>query len=122
MTKNKPASSKHGPTQRSESGIEHLTIRLVHSRVPGRARFKINKLYRSQRLKRQLESGLRGIPGIRSVQASALRMAETGVGGAVQTTEATYQRLREHYLFRPRGHYFIQGLGETSTFLLTGRL
>ncbi len=72
MTNNKPAFNSNGSTQRSESGTRSLTIRLVHTRVPGRARFKINELYRSQRLRQQLESGLRGMPGIRSVQASTL--------------------------------------------------
>ena len=54
------------------SGLRKPTIRPVHTRVPGRIRLKIDRLYRSQRVKEQLESGLRGIAGIRSVKANVL--------------------------------------------------
>ena len=47
-------------------------IRPVHTRVRGRARFKIAQLYRSSRLKRHLECSLSGLPGIHSVEANVL--------------------------------------------------
>ncbi len=72
MRKVLPAISINEPTQVGESGTRNLKIRLVHTRVRGRVRLNINRLYRSPQLKQQLEQGLRGLPGIRSVQASVL--------------------------------------------------
>jgi len=53
---------------------------------------------------------------------TAARMAETGVPGQIQTTESTYRRLREDFLFRVRGSYYLEGFGELTTYFLTGRL
>jgi len=47
-------------------------IREVHTRVPGRARFMVAMLYRSDRVKHRLEAGLSGIAGIRSVKGNVL--------------------------------------------------
>jgi len=47
-------------------------IRKVHTRVPGRARFMVAALYRSERVRHRLEAGLRSIAGIRSVEGNVL--------------------------------------------------
>jgi class 3 adenylate cyclase len=53
---------------------------------------------------------------------TATRMAETGALGLIQATESSYERLREDYLFRVRGSYYLEGFGEFTTYVLTGRL
>jgi len=37
-------------------------------------------------------------------------------------SETTYRRLRANYLFHARGSYYLPNIGETSTYLLTGRI
>jgi class 3 adenylate cyclase len=53
---------------------------------------------------------------------TASRMAETGIAGQIQVTESTYRRLREDFLFRVRGSYYLEGFGEIETYILAGRL
>jgi class 3 adenylate cyclase len=48
-------------------------------------------------------------------------MAETSLAGGIQVTESTYRRLRHSYLFKVRGTYYLQDVGELSTYLMTGR-
>jgi class 3 adenylate cyclase/GAF domain-containing protein len=52
----------------------------------------------------------------------ASKMAESGIAGGIQVSRTTYQRLRAGYLFQLRGRYYLPGIGETSTYLLTGRI
>ena len=54
--------------------------------------------------------------------SAASTMADNGVIGGVQVSQAAYRRLRQHYIFRVRGHYYLQNVGEISTYLLTGRI
>jgi adenylate cyclase len=49
-------------------------------------------------------------------------MAETGMAGGIQVTESTYRRLRDRYLFKVRGTYYLRDVGELSTYLITGRI
>jgi len=49
-------------------------------------------------------------------------MAESGIPGGIQVSQTTYQRLRANYLFQVRGRYYLPNIGETSTYLLTGRI
>ena len=49
-------------------------------------------------------------------------MAETGMAGSIQVTESTYRRLRDSYLFKVRGMYYLRDVGEISTYMVTGRL
>jgi adenylate cyclase len=49
-------------------------------------------------------------------------MAETGLAGSIQATESTYRRLRDRYLFKVRGTYYLRDVGELSTYMVTGRL
>jgi len=53
---------------------------------------------------------------------TAARMADTGVAGQIQVTESTYRRLREDFLFRVRGSFYLEDFGELTTYFLTGRL
>lgn len=48
-------------------------------------------------------------------------MAESGLPGSIVVTETTYRLLRDHYLFRVRGAFYLGGAGEMSTYVLTGR-
>jgi len=49
-------------------------------------------------------------------------MAASALPGTVQATEAAYQRLRQHFLFRSRGSFYLPHVGEARTFVLAGRL
>ncbi|MFB2836241.1 adenylate/guanylate cyclase domain-containing protein [Floridanema evergladense] len=52
----------------------------------------------------------------------ASRMESHGLPGKIQVTEATYQYLRDRYLFEQRGNITIKGKGEMLTYFLTGRI
>ena len=52
----------------------------------------------------------------------ASKMADAGIAGGIQVSETTYRRLRANYLFQVRGSYYLPNVGETSTYLLTGRI
>jgi hypothetical protein len=52
---------------------------------------------------------------------TAGRMAQTGLPGAVQATEAAYEKLRHEFLFRPRGAFYLPRVGEARTFILAAR-
>ena len=54
--------------------------------------------------------------------STASMMAENGVIGAIHVSETAYRGLRESYLFRARGRYFVPNIGEISTYMLTGRI
>jgi class 3 adenylate cyclase len=51
----------------------------------------------------------------------ASRMESQGVPNAIQVTQDVYERLRDSYLFQPRGEITIKGKGHMKTYLLTGR-
>jgi class 3 adenylate cyclase len=53
---------------------------------------------------------------------TAERMAESGVQGEIHVSESTYHRTRSRFLFRLRGRFYIPGVGELSTYILTGSL
>jgi class 3 adenylate cyclase len=52
----------------------------------------------------------------------ASKMAASGIAGGIQVSQTTYQRLRANYLFQVRGRYYLPNIGETSTYLMTGRI
>ncbi len=52
---------------------------------------------------------------------TASRMESHSLPGRIQVTEATYERLRDKYLFEPRGHITVKGKGDLLTYFLTGR-
>ncbi len=49
-------------------------------------------------------------------------MADTSLRGSIQTTESVYSLLRDHYLFQVRGTYYLEGVGELTTYTMSGRL
>lgn len=51
----------------------------------------------------------------------ASRMESSGIPGEIQVTAATYERLKEQFLFKERGSILIKGKGEMITYLLLGR-
>jgi hypothetical protein len=48
-------------------------------------------------------------------------MALSALPGTIQVTEAAYERLRQEFLFRPRGSFYLPQVGEARTFILAGR-
>lgn len=55
-----------------------------------------------------------------------LRMAETLAhnapdGGQIQVSERAYLEMRRHFLFRPRGDFYLPGSGITRSYILAGR-
>ena len=54
--------------------------------------------------------------------STASMMADHGISGGIQVSETTYRRLRQNYLFKVRGRFYLQNIGEISTYLLTGRI
>jgi class 3 adenylate cyclase len=53
---------------------------------------------------------------------TASSMADSSLPGTIQVTESVYQLLRQSYVFQLRGHHYLEGVGEFSTYLLGGRL
>ncbi|MDX2498939.1 MAG: cache domain-containing protein [Deltaproteobacteria bacterium] len=53
---------------------------------------------------------------------AALKMADTGLTGGIHVSESAYRKLRERFVFKVRGSYYLKNIGEISTYLLTGRL
>ena len=51
----------------------------------------------------------------------AAHMESHGLSGKIQTTEATYQRLRGRFTFVERGVIEVKGKGKMRTYFLTGR-
>ena len=50
----------------------------------------------------------------------ASRMESQGVPGKIQVTAATYEKLRDKYLFKERGAIAVRGKGEMTTYWLLG--
>lgn len=66
-------------------------------------------------------------PRLFNLWGEAVRTAETmansGPGaGTIQASEAAYRRLRQQFLFRPRGSFYIPRVGPALTFVLATRL
>ncbi|MDY6803074.1 MAG: adenylate/guanylate cyclase domain-containing protein [Cyanobacteriota bacterium] len=53
---------------------------------------------------------------------TASRMESHGLTGRIQVSDATYQILRDKYLFEPRGRISVKGKGEMMTYFLNGRI
>jgi len=48
-------------------------------------------------------------------------MESRGIAGSIQVTPATYNLLRDKYLFEERGVIPIKGKGDLMTYILKGR-
>jgi len=53
---------------------------------------------------------------------TAAEMADTSLDGNIQVAEAAYRGLRDEYLFKQRGYFYVADLGEIQTYLLRGKL
>ncbi|HEY9832222.1 MAG TPA: adenylate/guanylate cyclase domain-containing protein [Stenomitos sp.] len=53
---------------------------------------------------------------------TASRMESHGIPGAIQVSLATYERLKDKYLFEERGTIDVKGKGEMNTYLLKSRI
>ena len=53
---------------------------------------------------------------------TAVAMADTGVTGGIHVSEAAYRSLRQGFVFKVRGSFYLNNIGEVSTYLLTGRI
>ena len=51
----------------------------------------------------------------------ASQMESLGLPGAIQVDQATHNLLKADYVLEERGTFYVQGDGDVSTFLLTGR-
>jgi adenylate cyclase len=51
----------------------------------------------------------------------AERLADSGQPGAIHASESVYQALYGRYLLQLRGRHYLEGVGEFSTYLLSGR-
>ncbi len=49
-------------------------------------------------------------------------MAASAPASGIQVTEAAYHRLSRHFLFRPRGSFYIPRVGAAQSFILAGHL
>jgi class 3 adenylate cyclase len=49
-------------------------------------------------------------------------MAASALPGPVQATEAAYQQLRQKFVFRSRGSFYLPHFGDSRTYVLAGRL
>ena len=49
-------------------------------------------------------------------------MARSAAPGAIQASAGAYTRLRQDFLFRPRGTFYLPGVGQSRTFVLAGQL
>lgn len=49
-------------------------------------------------------------------------MAQSAAPGAIQASAGAYDRLRQDFLFRPRGTFYLPGIGQSHTFVLAGQL
>jgi hypothetical protein len=49
-------------------------------------------------------------------------MAATARRGSIQASESAYEELRERFVFRRRGAFYVAPVGEMTTFVLAGRL
>jgi class 3 adenylate cyclase len=52
---------------------------------------------------------------------TASRMESHGLPGQIQVCAATYERLRDRYLFEERGEVLVKGKGAMATYLLMGK-
>ena len=52
----------------------------------------------------------------------AARLAASAQPGTTQVSEAAYERLRDRFVFRRRGGFYLEQVGEMTTYVLRGRL
>src|SRR5262245_12785053 len=91
-------------------GRGNTVVQAIHTAVPGRVRYKVEGLYRSESLKRLIEERLAQKKGIHSVAAEPLT-GKVLVSFNSDNTPATVAILLEQVVAEYNGHGLI--LGET---------
>ena len=56
-----------------------------------------------------------------SIRTAELMAQSAPEGGVIQVSEGAYDKLRQHFLFRARGLFYVPGAGTARTFILAGR-
>lgn len=51
----------------------------------------------------------------------ASQMESSCIAGGIQVSKSTYERLKDKYIFEPRGEFYVPGQGEVATYMLMGR-
>jgi len=116
------------------AGDPTATVRIANTAIAGRDR--IARLFEAHGLEPDFRLGIDcgiaigssigTVPRFFNLWGEAVRTAQTmaasALPGAIQTSEAAYLRLRDRFLFRPRGTFFLPHVGAAQTFLLAGRL
>jgi class 3 adenylate cyclase len=57
-----------------------------------------------------------------AVRTAELMASSAAAPGAIQVSEAAHSRLRDRFLFRPRGSFYLPHVGQAQTFVLASRL
>ena len=52
----------------------------------------------------------------------AASLAASAQPGTIQVSEAAYEQLRDRFVFRRRGGFYLEQVGEMTTYVLRGRL
>ena len=52
----------------------------------------------------------------------ASTMATTAHRGTIQVSETSYEQLRDRFVFRRSGGFYVEQVGEMTTYVLRGRL
>jgi adenylate cyclase len=116
------------------TGDPTAVMRIANTAVAGRDR--LTAVFEARRLGPEFRLGIDFGIGIGSsvgtdpklfnlwgeTLSTARRMADSAFAGAIQTSDAIYLRLRQEFLFRPRGTFYLPGVGARQTFILAGRL
>jgi adenylate cyclase len=115
-------------------GDETAATRIANTAIASRDR--IAELFKSHGLSPDFRLGMdSGIAIGRSLGAepslfnlwgeavqTAQTMAAASFPGTIQTSEASFNRLRHNFLFRPRGSFYLPAVGRARTFVLAGQL
>jgi adenylate cyclase len=116
------------------AGDRTAAARIAHTAVASRDR--ISELFKAQGLMPNFRVGIDSGAAIgravgteptlfnlwgEAVQTAQI-MAAAALPGAIQASEAAYERLSHSFLFRPRGTFYLPLIGRAQTFVLAGRL
>ena len=116
------------------AGDQTAAARIANTAIASRDRiFELFQLHgRLPNFRVGIDSGIAigravgAAPGLFNLWGEAVQnartMAATALPGAIQTSEAAYDRLSHSFLFRPRGTFYLPEVGRAQTFVLAGRL
>jgi adenylate cyclase len=116
------------------AGDETAAARIANIAIASRDR--ISELFKSHGLNPDFRLGMdSGVaighcvgaePSLFNLWGEAVQTAQTmavaSIPGTIQTSEASFKRLRHNFLFRPRGSFYLPTVGRAQTFVLAGQL